>query len=132
MHAITEAANRFSRSAGLSDAYLAVRTQTDALCAPLEREDFVVQSMPDASPAKWHLAHTTWFFERFVLREAMPQLAPYDQRYDYLFNSYYDAVGARHPRAARGLLTRPPVDEVLDYRRCVDQRMRALLDTRFG
>src|SRR5688500_11661958 len=85
------------------------------------------QSMPDASPAKWHLAHTTWFFERFVLREAFPELAPCDERYDYIFNSYYDSVGARHSRAERGLLTRPTVDEVLDYRRCVDESMRGLL-----
>ncbi len=106
--------------------YEAVRQQTMALCAPLEPEDFVVQSMPDASPVKWHLAHTTWFFERFVLREAMRGLAPYDERYDYLFNSYYDAVGPRHARAERGLLTRPTVDRIFDYRRRIDDQMRDL------
>jgi ergothioneine biosynthesis protein EgtB len=129
MHATTELATHIPRIAQSSETYRAVRGQTEALCRPLSCEDFVVQSMPDASPAKWHLAHTTWFFERFVLREALPQLAPYDERYDYLFNSYYDAVGPRQPRAGRGLLTRPTVDEIVDYRRCVDERMRALLDT---
>ena len=109
-------------------AYQAVRRQTVALCDSLEAEDFVVQSMPDASPAKWHLAHTTWFFERFVLREAIPNLAPYHERYDYLFNSYYDAVGPRHARAERGLLTRPTVADVLAYRRHVDDLMHGLFD----
>jgi ergothioneine biosynthesis protein EgtB len=85
--------------------------------------------MPDASPAKWHLAHTTWFFERFVLCEAFPDLPPHDARYDYLFNSYYEAVGPRHARAERGMLTRPTVEEVLDYRRRVDERMDELFDT---
>jgi ergothioneine biosynthesis protein EgtB len=84
----------------------------------------VTQSMPDASPAKWHLAHTSWFFDRFVLQPlGMPQLRP---AYDYLFNSYYDAVGARHPRAERGLLTRPSADEVLAYRHEVDGRLADL------
>jgi len=84
----------------------------------------VVQSMPDASPVKWHLAHTTWFFDRFVLgaERATPEAATYD----YLFNSYYDAVGARHPRSARGLVTRPSVAEVMEYRRAVDRRLADL------
>jgi ergothioneine biosynthesis protein EgtB len=107
--------------------YETVRQQTIALCAPLQTEDFVVQSMADASPAKWHLAHTTWFFERFVLRESAGRPAPYDARYDYLFNSYYDAVGPRHARAARGLLTRPTIDEIFAYREHVDRQMRELL-----
>jgi ergothioneine biosynthesis protein EgtB len=81
--------------------------------------------MPDASPVKWHVAHTTWFFERFVLRD-LAGLPPWDQRYEYLFNSYYEAVGARLARAERGMLTRPTVEEVLDYRRHVDQRIREL------
>ncbi len=107
--------------------YEAIRRQSVALCAPLKREDFVVQSMPDASPTKWHLAHTTWFFERFVLREAIPDLAPYNEAYEFLFNSYYDAVGPRQARDERGLLTRPTIDEVLGYRRYVDERMSELL-----
>lgn len=94
------------------------------LVAPLTHEDLVVQSMPDASPAKWHLAHTTWFFDRFVLRPlGMPPVRP---EYDYLFNSYYDAVGERHPRSARGLLTRPTADEVFEYRRAIDARIADL------
>jgi ergothioneine biosynthesis protein EgtB len=105
--------------------YEAVRRHTVALCAPLENEDFVVQSMPDASPVKWHLAHTTWFFERFVLRDLLGE-RPWDDRYEYLFNSYYEAVGARIARAERGMLTRPTVEEVLEYRRHVDERMREL------
>ena len=129
MYATTDSTSEAQQAPRPHDAYRAVREQTVALCAPLEREDFVVQSMPDASPAKWHLAHTTWFFERFVLREAFPELAPYDERYDYIFNSYYDSVGARHARAERGLLTRPTVDEILGYRRCVDERMCGLLDS---
>ena len=116
-----------ARAKPLHSDYEAVRRQTVALCAPLKPEDFVVQSMPDASPAKWHLAHTTWFFERFVLREAIPDFAPYDEAYDFLFNSYYDAVGPRHARDKRGLLTRPTIDEVLGYRRYVDERMSELL-----
>jgi ergothioneine biosynthesis protein EgtB len=90
----------------------------------LDAEDLVVQSMPDASPAKWHLAHTTWFFERFILRPlGIPALR---DEYDYLFNSYYEAVGARHPRGARGLLTRPTIDEVFEYRRAIDARLADL------
>jgi ergothioneine biosynthesis protein EgtB len=103
---------------------LQARADTLRLVEPLSAEDMVVQSMADASPAKWHLAHTTWFFERFVLRAlGVPALRP---EYDYLFNSYYDAVGPRHPRPARGLLTRPSVEEVLAYRRAIDARLAEL------
>jgi ergothioneine biosynthesis protein EgtB len=87
----------------------------------------MLQSMPDASPAKWHLGHTTWFFETFVLAAAEPGTRPFDPAYGYLFNSYYDAVGPRQPRPERGLLSRPPLDDVLRYRRAVDERMGALL-----
>jgi ergothioneine biosynthesis protein EgtB len=97
-----------------------VRAATEALCAPLSPEDAVVQSMPDASPAKWHLAHTTWFFETFVLDAARPGRTPFHPRYTYLFNSYYDNVGARHARPARGLLTRPSLEEVRAYRRAIE------------
>jgi ergothioneine biosynthesis protein EgtB len=103
---------------------LLTRRQTVRLCEPLAAEDQVVQSMPDASPAKWHLAHTTWFFERFVLRQL--GIGPVNDAYEYLFNSYYDSVGARHPRPRRGLLSRPTVDEVLAYRRAVDARLADL------
>jgi len=103
---------------------LRTRSATERLVEHLHPEDLVVQSMPDASPAKWHLAHTSWFFDRFVL-QAMG-MAPVRAEYDYLFNSYYDAVGVRHPRSARGLLTRPTLGEILAYRRAVDARLAEL------
>ncbi|MCA9583793.1 MAG: ergothioneine biosynthesis protein EgtB [Myxococcales bacterium] len=103
---------------------LGVRKETTRRCEPLSVEDYVVQSMPDASPTKWHLAHTSWFFEEFVLGPL--GVPPHDDRYRYLFNSYYEAVGPRHPRPERGLLTRPTVSEVLDYRRAVDARLADL------
>ena len=103
---------------------LLTRRATVHLAEPLSHEDMVVQSMPDASPAKWHLAHTSWFFDRFVLQPL--GLPAVKAEYDYLFNSYYDAVGPRHPRSARGLLTRPTVDEVLAYRRAIDARLADL------
>ncbi|TXD91625.1 ergothioneine biosynthesis protein EgtB, partial [Ralstonia pseudosolanacearum] len=107
--------------------YDAVRAQSLALAAPLSDADATVQSMDDASPAKWHLAHTTWFFEAFVLGPNVPGYRSPDARYRYLFNSYYDAVGARHPRPRRGMLTRPTLDEVLAYRAHVDAAMQRLL-----
>ena len=88
---------------------------------PLSPEDQTVQSMPDASPTKWHLAHTTWFFETFVLRPHLPAYRPFDPAYEYLFNSYYEAVGPRHPRPQRGMITRPGVEEILAYRRHVTE-----------
>jgi len=103
-----------------------VRDATVELCEPLEDEDYVVQSMPEASPAKWHLAHTSWFFEEFVLRDAVKGYRFYDERFRYLFNSYYNSVGAMHERPSRGLLTRPTVAEVLAYRTHVDERMQRL------
>lgn len=104
----------------------AVRDQTEALASALSPEDQVVQSMPDVSPTKWHRAHTTWFFETFVL---LPHgHAPVEEYYGYLFNSYYEAVGERHPRPERGLITRPSVDDVADYRRRVDASMVELLE----
>ncbi len=107
--------------------YTQTRARTEAMAARLSPEDQQLQSMPDASPAKWHRAHTTWFFETFVLAPA--GFAPVDARYDYLFNSYYDAVGPRHPRARRGLLSRPTAAEVGDYRRIVDERVTRWLAT---
>ena len=102
--------------------YRAVRARTEALARPLSPEDAMVQSMPDASPAKWHLAHTTWFFERFVLA-AQPGYAPVHPQWDYLFNSYYNSVGPMHARPQRGLVSRPGLSEVLVYRERVDARM---------
>src|SRR5690606_30090911 len=91
---------------------------------------YVVQSMPDASPAKWHLAHTTWFFEQFLLKTHLPAYRPFHPRYEYLFNSYYESVGPMFQRADRGQLTRPTVREVLDYRQHVDEHMLRLIDSR--
>lgn len=98
-----------------------VRRATMRAIEPLSAEDMVVQSMPDASPTKWHLAHTTWFFERFVLGPL--GVAPMHPGYEYLFNSYYEAIGERHPRPKRGLLSRPSLDDVLAYRHHVDARL---------
>jgi len=112
----------------LADRYRAIRSATVELCAPLEIEDYQLQSMPEASPPKWHLAHTTWFFERFVLAGVVPDFRPHHPEFDFLFNSYYDSVGERHPRGARGLLSRPTVAEVLRYRREIDEQMLALVD----
>ncbi|MGD2111045.1 MAG: ergothioneine biosynthesis protein EgtB, partial [Phycisphaerae bacterium] len=94
-------------------------------CEPLETEDFVVQSMPDASPTRWHLAHTTWFFETFVLRPSHPPYAEFHPDFVYLFNSYYNAVGPQYPRPQRGLCSRPTVKQIMDYRVHVDRHMRA-------
>ncbi len=117
-----------NRSSRLAERYAAVRAQTEALCAPLEVEDFVVSSMPDVSPTKWHLAHTSWFFETFVLAEHDPTYRTPDPRYAYLFNSYYVQAGERHCRAKRGLVTRPTVREVFAYRAHVDEAMRRLIE----
>ena len=111
----------------LAERYRVVRARTRALAAPLSAEDQVVQSMTDASPTKWHLAHTTWFFETFILRDHAPAYRPFDARFHYLFNSYYEAEGPRHPRAERGLLTRPTLEAVHAYRAHVDEGMDALL-----
>jgi ergothioneine biosynthesis protein EgtB len=111
----------------LSDRYVTVRAQTLALVAPLSEADAQVQSMPDASPAKWHLAHTTWFFETFVLEAFEPGFKPHHPAFRTLFNSYYQGVGEQHPRPQRGLVTRPNLAEVKAYRAEVDQRILALL-----
>ena len=111
----------------LSQAFARVRRNSLALAEPLSAEDQTVQSMPDASPAKWHLAHTTWFFETFILGRHAPGYRVFSQPYGYLFNSYYEAVGPRHPRPERGLLTRPGADEVVAYRAHVDAAMEELM-----
>src|SRR3954464_1704382 len=112
----------------LAQRYARVRAFTRSLVMPLSDEDCTVQSMPDASPAKWHLAHTTWFFETFVLKEALASFRPFDPAYGYLFNSYYDGVGERHCRAQRGLLTRPPLADIQRYRDHVDSAVLELLE----
>jgi ergothioneine biosynthesis protein EgtB len=113
---------------GLVHRYNAVRAHTEALAAALSSEDQCIQSMPDASPAKWHRAHTTWFFEQFVLVPNVPEYRVSDADFCFLFNSYYEAVGARHPRPMRGLLTRPSVERVGGYRAHVDAAMAASMD----
>jgi ergothioneine biosynthesis protein EgtB len=112
--------------ARLAAAYVRVRALTEALAAPLGAEDQCVQSMPDASPTKWHRAHTSWFFETFVLDG--PGFERYRPGWDFLFNSYYQTVGTMHARPRRGLLSRPTVTEVADYRRWIDERILALLE----
>ncbi|MBE7219082.1 MAG: DinB family protein, partial [Caulobacteraceae bacterium] len=112
----------------LVDAVLRARRATLALAAPLSPEDMILQSMPDCSPTKWHLAHTTWFFETFLLKPHAPGYRPYDERFAYLYNSYYEALGPRAPRPQRGLVSRPTADEVLAYRAHVD----AALESAFG
>jgi len=109
----------------LSAAYLDVRGETERRAASLSPEDQVVQSMPDASPAKWHRAHTTWFFEQFLLGPHCSGYRPFDPDYAFLFNSYYVSAGPRHARGARGLLTRPGADEVTAYRHHVDAAVLA-------
>ena len=116
-----------SRPVPLAERYREVRSRTRALAACLTAEDCTVQSMPDASPVKWHLAHTTWFFETFVLAVHDPSWRPFHPGFRVLFNSYYNAVGAKHPRPERGLLTRPSLDDVVAYREHVDRAMERLL-----
>lgn len=115
------------RHDGLLSRYRDVRALSEALAAPLSDADATAQSMPDASPAKWHLAHCSWFFETFVLRDHVEGYRPFDPRYALLFNSYYEAEGPRHARPMRGMLTRPSLDQVMTYRRHVDAAMIAAL-----
>jgi ergothioneine biosynthesis protein EgtB len=110
----------------LRERYDAVRGATERFCEPLEVEDYVVQAMPDASPVKWHLAHVSWFFETLVLREYLDGYTSIDDRYHFLFNSYYNSLGEQFSRPHRGLITRPTVADVQAYRRHVDEHMREL------
>ena len=111
----------------LATRYASLREHSLKLAAPLTAEDQCVQSMPDASPSKWHLAHTTWFFENLVLLPHLPGYRVFDTSFAYLFNSYYEALGPRHPRMQRGLLTRPSLSQVWAYRAHVDEAMQCLL-----
>src|SRR5512133_77746 len=113
--------------AALAERFSRVRSVSEALAQPLSAEDAGAQSMTDASPTKWHLAHTSWFFETFVLSR-QPGFRPFRANYGFLFNSYYEALGARHPRPARGILTRPALAEVMTYRTHVTERVLELLD----
>ena len=113
----------------LADRFLACRALTEALAGPLSDADATAQSMPDASPAKWHLAHTTWFLETFVLLPHVPGYRVHDERFGYLFNSYYEAAGPRHARPERGLLTRPALGAILDWRARVTDAVTTVLPT---
>jgi ergothioneine biosynthesis protein EgtB len=112
----------------LEKRYDSVRELTETLARPLSPEEQTVQSMPDVSPTKWHRAHTTWFFETFLLEPSLPGYTVYDPDYGYLFNSYYESLGARYPRPSRGLVTRPGASEIGRYRASVDDAMHKLID----
>ncbi|KAA9129755.1 ergothioneine biosynthesis protein EgtB [Marinihelvus fidelis] len=107
--------------------YQTTRAHTEALAAPLSPEDQMIQSMPDASPTKWHLGHTTWFFETFVLCEHKKGHTPFDEAHKVLFNSYYNGVGEQYPRPKRGMMSRPPLERVMEWRQATDQAMEELL-----
>ena len=121
-----------SSSSALAARYRAVRTLSLDLAAPLTIEDQVVQPSLETSPTKWHLGHTTWFFERFVLATQQPRYSPVDERFERLFNSYYYTVGEMHPRAERGALSRPTVTQIHDYRSRIDEAVVELLESRVG
>jgi ergothioneine biosynthesis protein EgtB len=127
-HARPDVASMAWPSSPLADHYVRVRRRSMALIAPLSDEDCQAQSMPDASPAKWHLAHTTWFFETFLLQPNVSGYKVYDERFAFLFNSYYVAAGPRHARPRRGLVTRPNAAEVADYRGHVDRAIERLIE----
>lgn len=114
---------------GWQDRYAQVRSQSEQLCAPLQTEDYVIQTMPNVSPPKWHLAHVTWFFETFLLKAFSPGYREYASEFAYLFNSYYQTIGEPYPRHQRGLLSRPGVEEIYRYRRHVDDAMQELITT---
>lgn len=116
----------------LTGRLFASRQQSNALAAPLSDEDQVVQAMDDASPTKWHLAHTTWFYEAFVLQAHLPGYSVYSEQFEYCFNSYYETQGERHPRASRGLLTRPTSSQVRSYRQHVDEALTKLMASDAG
>ena len=124
---LTSLTSQLEAPLSLSDRYSQVRQLSEWITQPLETEDYVIQSMPDVSPPKWHLAHTTWFFETFLLRPYLHRYEVFHPQFGYLFNSYYETVGERHPRPQRGLLSRPTVAEIYQYRVHVDQAMQRLL-----
>jgi len=117
-----------NRAAELLARFRQIRGFSERLCATLEPEDYVVQSMPDVSPTKWHLAHTSWFFETFILKVWMPGYEPEVPEYAYLFNSYYNAAGDMHRRDLRGLISRPTVAEAYRFRRSIDTHIQELLE----
>src|ERR1700749_3358339 len=108
--------------------YKAIRLASRHLCEPLSAEDMMVQSCPEASPVKWHLAHTTWFFETFLLREYLPGYRPFHPDFVWLFNSYYNAVSDQPAKQLRSSFSRPGLAEILEYRRHVEAAMQELMD----
>src|SRR4051812_34764260 len=114
-------------AAQLTDTYSSIRKTTEQICAPLKTEDYVVQPVVDISPPKWHLGHTTWFFETFILVPHASGYAVFDPNYNFVFNSYYETIGARVLRTDRGNLSRPTVEDIYSYRRYVDEKMRNYL-----
>jgi ergothioneine biosynthesis protein EgtB len=128
------ATHRFEPAAGARPLaeYLRVRSDSETLCRPLEIDDYGIQTMPEVSPIKWHLAHTSWFFETFLLRPFLPGYREFHPLFAHLFNSYYESVGSYHPRPQRGTLSRPTVAEITLYRRHVDEHMAALLQRDAG
>src|SRR5680860_1548546 len=129
LHNVVRAETRSeTESASLRDRLFETRALSTALAAPLSDEDQVVQAMDDASPTKWHLAHTTWFYEAFLLKRFLAGYRVFDERFEYCFNSYYESVGPRHPRLKRGLLTRPSAEDVRAYRAFVDAALGRLFD----
>jgi len=126
IHEQSVADSLYKRQESVGARFQAVREHTRRICSTLEPEDCVIQSMPDVSPIRWHLAHTTWFFETFVLKKFVNYQSTF-HNYEFLFNSYYNAVGHQFPRDRRGLLSRPTVSEVLDYRQQIDDRVIELL-----
>jgi ergothioneine biosynthesis protein EgtB len=125
----TSQSNPRTKGSTPASRFTQIRATTERLAAPLSAEDASLQSMPDASPTKWHLAHTSWFFETFILERFDPAFKPFDPTFRVLFNSYYNAVGEKHPRAERGLISRPSLDMVLAYRRSVTARINELIPT---
>ncbi|MBD8490491.1 ergothioneine biosynthesis protein EgtB [Echinicola sp. CAU 1574] len=112
--------------------YKQIRDRSESLCTHLETEDFVIQAAEHVSPAKWHLAHTSWFFETFVLKKFLPDYNEFHPDFSFFFNSYYNAVGERTARNHRGLMTRPTIEEVFDYRGYIDEQMRGVFDNQFS
>ncbi len=124
----TAARHAAAGTSSLTQRFQQIRGQTESLALPLSAEDCQLQSMPDTSPAKWHLAHVTWFFETFVLERFEKNFRPFDASFRVLFNSYYNGVGAKHPRPQRGLISRPTLEQVMAYRAQVNERMQHVLE----
>lgn len=123
---VDKAINSFDESSIINQ-FQAVRALTEALCDPLELEDYNLQAIAETSPVKWHLAHTTWFFETFILKRFAKNFSPYNEQYEYLFNSYYNGIGEQFSRARRSLLSRPSVSEIVEYRAIITRNICELI-----